>query len=108
MAEEHIPDRLEVYLNEQRADLELFRLLMQMWLIQMLNGLPPAMGPIALAEMENGVVEVLQTRPNQPDPENNFERMREMMLVRAEAFFQGIRRNKGYPMRNMGEQPKRN
>jgi hypothetical protein len=29
-----VPDRLEIYLNEQRADLELFRLMIQICFVQ--------------------------------------------------------------------------
>jgi hypothetical protein len=92
------PDRLEIYINEQRADLELFRLIIQICLIQLLDTFPPGAAPAYLNDFENEIVTTLQThsmRSQEP-------RFLELMKARAESFFHMIRAKKGYPARNTG------
>jgi hypothetical protein len=104
MSNDHVPDRMEIFINEQRADLELFRLLLQMCFAQFLDGLPTGRGPAYLTAFENDVVQTLKTAPL----DEEFQRMKEMMIARTEKFFLAIRKAKGYPIQNMGEGQKRN
>ena len=104
MSDDHIPDRLEIYINEQRADLELFRLIVQMCFVQFLDGIPSGGGPTYLTDFENDIVKTLKTTPFDPE----LARMREMMLARTERFFLSIRKAKGYPIQNTGDAQKRN
>jgi hypothetical protein len=101
---EEMPDRLEIYINEQRADLELFRMIIQICLIQFLDGLPQGGGPAFVDGFENEIVSTLKTRSFGPE----LVRMREMMVARAENFFLAIRRAKGYPIQNTGAGQARN
>lgn len=106
MAEKHIPDELEIYLNEQRADLELFRLIVQICLIQLLDAIPQNGGQAYLNDFENEIVTTLRTSAKTSDIEE--ARFREMMLIRAQSFFLAIRKKKGYPIQNTGENSKQN
>jgi hypothetical protein len=106
MTEEHIPDRLEIYINEQRADLELFRLIVQICLVQFLDAIPQGGGQAYITDFENEIVNTLKTSSTQSSTEEN--RFRELMIMRAESFFSGIRKKKGYPPKNTMENPKRN
>lgn len=103
MPEEHIPDRLEVYINEQRADLELFRLIVQICLVQLLDTFPPGRGPDYLNDFESEIVGALKTTPTHPGAEET--RFRELMLFRSESFFLAIRKKKGYPIRSDANNP---
>jgi hypothetical protein len=98
------PDRLEIYINEQRADLELFRMIIQICLIQFLDTLPRGRGPAYLADFDNEIVNTLRTSSFAPE----LVRMREMIIARAERFFLSIRKAKGYSMQNTGDDPTRN
>jgi hypothetical protein len=95
--ENHIPDRLEIYINEQRADLELFRLIIQMCLVQVLDTFPEGRGPDYLNDFESEIASALKTSPTQSTTEE--ARFHELMLMRAESFFLTIRKKKGYPIR---------
>jgi hypothetical protein len=98
------PDRLEIYINEQRADLELFRMIIQICLIQLLDTFPPGAAPAYLNDFENEIVTTLQTHSTQ----SKEPRFLELMAMRTESFFQAIRAKKGYPPKNKGDIPKRN
>ena len=101
MAEKHSSDSLDVYLNEQRADLEFFRLILQIWMSRMLDMLPQ--GPEALAAMEHEIDKILET-PIEGSPEElmSANRFRQLLQTRADDFFQGMRATKGYPPRKRG------
>jgi hypothetical protein len=101
-----VPERLEIYINEQRADLELFRLIIQICLVQFLDAIPQGRGPDYLNDFENEIVNTLKTSSTSPSTEE--ARFRELMLIRAESFFLGIRKKKGYPARSTGGNPKQN
>jgi len=93
------PDQMEIYINEQRADLELFRMIIQVCLIQLLDAIPQGKGHDYLDDFEKEIVGTLKTSSFVPE----LARMREMMIARAEQFFLSIRKANGYPMKNMGD-----
>ncbi len=93
------PNQLEIYINEQRADLELFRMIIQICLIQFLDAIPQGRGPAYLDDFEKEIVGTLRTSSFAPE----LARMREMMIARAERFFLAIRKAKGYPTTNMAD-----
>jgi hypothetical protein len=106
MTDEHITNRLEIYINEQRADLELLRLITQICLVQFLDTIPHGRDLDYLNDFENEIVSTLKT--SYMHPNTNESRFCELMLIRAEKFFLAIRKSRGYPARNMGDDPMRN
>ncbi len=82
------PSRDEIAFNEQRADLEVFRVILQVVLCRLFDNIEQ--GQAMLDDLENETTGAIH---------HADERMRQMMLVRSESFFQSLRDAGGYPPR---------
>ena len=87
---------MEVYLNEQRADLEVLRMTVQLLLMQFLRKTERNAAAKMVEEMETTMMQALTSTPaTGPD----VERMRQLTKMRAQAFFQRLRKSMGYSAR---------
>jgi hypothetical protein len=90
MSDYQKPSGTEVYLNEQRADLECFRAILLVFFARMLDT-SEASGAV-LDDMERAVELAVDTSMSQ-----GHDRMRQMILFRSAQFFQSLRDAKGLP-----------
>lgn len=80
-----MPDSLEIFINEQRADLTVLRLTLSMFILH-LAGVDPPTARERLQELKSsviGAIASIQTNPAIPGD----ERMKQMTSMRAERFF---------------------
>jgi hypothetical protein len=80
-----VPDSLEIFINEQRADLTVLRLTLSMFILH-LAGVDPPTARERLQELKNsviGAIASIETNPTIPGD----ERMKQMTSMRAERFF---------------------
>ncbi len=96
MTEPEKSSELEIYLNEQRSDLAVLQMLVQILLTRMLGTLPLRAKLEAVEEMEGIMETVLSKSTTNPDAERN----RQMTIARAEKFFVGLRKGNGLPAKN--------
>jgi hypothetical protein len=88
---------MEVYLNEQRADLEVLRMTVQILLMQLLRNTERNAAAAMVEEMEAMMMHALTSTPaTAPD----VDRMKQLAQMRAQAFFQKLRRGMSYPERH--------
>jgi hypothetical protein len=91
---------MEVYLNEQRADLEVLRMTVQILLMQLLRNTERNAATAMVEEMEAMMMHALTSTPATA---TDVERMKQLTKMRGEAFFQRLRRSMGYPAQPMHE-----
>jgi hypothetical protein len=78
-------DPIEVFLNEQRADLQVFRVTLTVFLIRLL-GTNPATAEARLSDLKGAVLGALSR--TEVDPSEELEdRMKQMTIMRGEKFF---------------------
>lgn len=80
--------RLELLLNEQRADLAFMRLLLQKFLLR-LAASPPSLAEERLRELRNDLMATLE-RPSRTPRDPGENRFHELTRSRAEAFFREL------------------
>ncbi len=81
-------DPAEVFLNEQRADLQVFRVTLTVFILRLLGG-NPATAEERLSDLKGAVLGALNRI--QVDPEEHLEeRMKQMTIMRGEKFFQEL------------------
>jgi hypothetical protein len=81
------PSSIEVYINEQRADLKVLRMTVQMLVTRLLSNTEPDAAASTVDEMEVQMLRALTTTPA-TDP--RIQRMRQLTTMRAEDFFKGF------------------
>ena len=80
-----MPDPLEIYINEQRADLAVFRIILSGFLIRLFAATPQRTEE-RLQDLKNTTMDAIGRI--EPDPANpGTERMKQMTAMRAEKFF---------------------
>ena len=77
-------DNMELFQNEQRADLTVFRVTFQTLLLQLL-----ATRPEALVDLRTKALTALSNLAIEPTPEGN-NRVRDLTMMRGEEFFREI------------------
>jgi hypothetical protein len=78
-------DKLEIFINEQRADLTVFRIILTGFLIRLVAA-SPAHAEERLLELKNATMGTIGRI--QPDPgDQGTERMKQLTAMRAEKFF---------------------
>ena|SRR5579872_5149097 len=92
---QQMQEQLELYINEQAADLSVFRVTLQTMFLTMLASSPNR------AEMIGGlkdqvIAAIGRTRPSVQNPQGS-ERRKQLELSRAEQFFQEIQMALGVP-----------
>jgi len=78
-------DPIEIFLNEQRADLAAYRIILTIFFVRLL-GLNPSTARERVAELRRAVLDAagrIEADPNAP----HSERMKLMIGMRAEKFF---------------------
>jgi hypothetical protein len=90
------PSQIEIYLNEQRCDLAVLQMLVQILLTRTLHMLPAPARLTLVEEMEGVMDKALDNPATTPDA----ERTKQMTILRAEKFFAGLRKGNGLPARN--------
>jgi hypothetical protein len=78
-------DPIEVFLNEQRADLQVFRVTLTVFIIRLL-GANPATAEERLSDLKGAVLGALNRIEADPS-EHLEERMKQMTIMRGEKFF---------------------
>src|SRR5258705_8946159 len=81
--------RLELYLNEQRADVAFMRLLLKKFLLRIVTGPNPALAEERLRDLKNDAMATLDRPPPVPrGPDEN--RFHELTKFRTEEFFREL------------------
>jgi hypothetical protein len=78
-------DSLEIFINEQRAELAFYRILMSGFLIRLL-GASPALAEERLQEFKNSTLATIGRIQSDPSDQGS-ERMKQMTAMRAEKIF---------------------
>jgi hypothetical protein len=80
-----MPDPVEIFVNEQRADLAVFRVTLSMFLLHLVGADPPTAKERlqGLKRSVMGAIGRTKTDPSMPGD----ERMKQMTAMRAEKFF---------------------
>jgi hypothetical protein len=90
------PSSVEVFLNEQRADLQVLQMTVQILLMRLLGSTPPSAAAGMVDEMEDLMMHAMRTTPaSAPDA----QRMQQLTTMRAQDFFQRVGKGMGYPPR---------
>jgi peptide subunit release factor 1 (eRF1) len=81
-------DTFEIALNEMRAEIQFFRVALQVFYLNVVSRAPE---PLAmLREMKQDVLQALERLPVEPQTAQGDQRMKQMTLMRGENFFQHI------------------
>lgn len=78
-------DPIEIFLNEQRADLAAFRIILTVFLLRLVGQNPPT-AKKRVADLKKTVLEAVGRIEADPK-EQHSERMKQMIAMRAEKFF---------------------
>jgi hypothetical protein len=95
-----MPDPLEIFINEQRADLAVFRITLTMFILRLVGQHPPT-AEGRLLDLKKLVLDAIGRI--KPDPgDQGEERMKQMTAMRAEKFFVELEEVVSETLRRMG------
>ena len=95
MADYSAPGSIAIHINEQRAELEVLKATLQIFFRQLLE--TQERGDLVLENVKSEVIATLgAVRESSGDPQSD-ERMRQLLLMRADSFFEDLRQAAGYP-----------
>jgi hypothetical protein len=82
------PDSLEIFINEQRADIAFFRIMLSGFLVRLFGSTPHVAEERLQALKDATLATIGRIQPDPSDPsDQGTERMKQMIGMRAEKFF---------------------